>query len=306
MKESSFIAAAAIVLAAVVYATLKRWRFDASKGGMPMSTGGRCAIITMTFGGLLYAPFWWFDVDSSFAWDLPPVGSRLLAASGLAFGIAGLATMIWPSPRRLRLLLVMIAVGLGSIFVVTMLFHLRSFNFDRISSWVFVVATGGLAVLAGTELLRSYSGSPGLRTKRFGNPLLPLWLVLVGITMVGWSLALFLAPDTLFPAVFLWPDDARTSRLVAAMLLAVGISALLAMNDVGSGRLALLFAGVFGVGVVGAISLNSASSFSTPMLYIVAIGGIGMVSLAFLALLLASENAGNLRRPLQGSTRVDL
>lgn len=293
MKETGLLAAVLVVLLVAVATGAKRWRFD----GQPApSAAGRTAIIVTTLGSLLGVPFWWLDVDVGFAWDLPPVGARLLAASALAFGLTGLACLEWPSARRSRLYLVMIATGFGSVFATTLLFHLQAFDFGAVSSWMFLLIVGVLPALASVELARSFATHPSLRYVRFDNPLIPLWLVLVGITMLAWSLALFIAPDTIFPAVFLWPDDARTSRLVASMLLAIGVAALMAMNDTASGRLALLFAGVYGGGVTCAACLRGVTAFSPPLLYLVVIGGIGLVSLAFLAMLTSSQKRPGLYR----------
>ena len=114
--------------------------------------------------------------------------------------------------------------------------------------------------------------------------------------MVGWSLALFLAPETIYPAVFLWPNDALTSRLLAAMLLSVGVAGLLSMEDAASSRMALLFGGVYGAGVICAFSLTGSFAFNPPLLYLVGIGGAGLVSLAFLAMLVSSEKPKQTRR----------
>lgn len=44
---------------------------------------GLVMLIVLTFmGGLIGSPFWWLDVAQSFAWDLPPLASRMLAAAG--------------------------------------------------------------------------------------------------------------------------------------------------------------------------------------------------------------------------------
>src|SRR5687767_13936753 len=47
------------------------------------STGLMLLLVTTFMGGLLGAPFWWLDLRPSFAWDLPPLASRMLAAAAL-------------------------------------------------------------------------------------------------------------------------------------------------------------------------------------------------------------------------------
>lgn len=60
--------------------------------------------VVLTFFGALwgFAP-WWLDDDSSFAWNLPPLASRMLGAAALAFVVGTLYTLSRPtkSPQTL-------------------------------------------------------------------------------------------------------------------------------------------------------------------------------------------------------------
>jgi len=285
MQEETLFLIAAIVLIAAFLAGMRRWNGEATSDGSLRSIFGRSAIVLATVGGLIGAPFWWLDVEPSFAWDLPPLAARLLAVAAFAFGLCGLVVLEWPSPRRTRLYLSMVAAYLVPLLTVAVLFDLDRFDFGRAVTWGFFAATIILSALAVGELLRAMATHPGLPSARFGGTLMPMWLVLVGLAMAGWSLALFVAPDTLFPAVFVWRQDPLSSRLVAAMLLTIGVAALQSTNDIGSGRLALLFHGIYGLGVIAALSVDALQGEAVRLLYGIGLGGAGLVSLTLLAML---------------------
>jgi len=260
----------------------------AACGETGLTAAGRCAINAMTVGGLIAAPFWWLDVESGFAWDLPPLASRMAAAMALAFAVCGWLVLSRPTIRRQRIYLAAMAACLLPPALTAALFHLDRFEGGRPGLWAYFLASGMLSVLAIAELASGFLTRPGMPSRRIDNPFVPLWLVMVGLAMVAWALALFLAPDTLFYSVFLWPDDALTSRLLGAGLLTVGVVNLLSTADEPSARMALLFTGTFGTGALAAISLTSTVGFDPPLLYLVGIGGSGLVSLALLAMISAA------------------
>ena len=287
MSELAPFLIAALVLATAV-AGAARWRRQAADDPSLNSIVGGTVLVLTTVVSLVAAPFWWLDLEGSFPWDLPPAASRLFAVAALAFGAAGVLAIERPTPRRTRLYLTMVAAYLCPLFVAS-IFHSAVFDLTRVSTWLFFLVTGFLSLSAALELLRVYTVHPGLAATRLETAVIQLWLVMIGLAMAGWSLALFLAPDTLYPAVFLWPDDALTSRAIGAMLLSIGVAALLAMQDAASSRMALLFAGVYGAGTICAFSLTKSFAFNPPLLYLIGIGGMGLVSLAFLALLVNLE-----------------
>ncbi len=75
-------------------------------------TGAQLGIWLLTVltlaGGFIGAIPWWLDVAASFAWDLPPLASRLLAAAGWAFALACGLALRHPTGRHLRLIMVMV------------------------------------------------------------------------------------------------------------------------------------------------------------------------------------------------------
>src|SRR5215203_586147 len=66
-------------------------------------------VILTLFGAFWGAGPWWFDENDAFAWNLPPLASRMLGAAGIAFVIAGLFALNRPTYQKLRLMLVMVA-----------------------------------------------------------------------------------------------------------------------------------------------------------------------------------------------------
>jgi hypothetical protein len=67
------------------------------------------------------------------------------------------------------------------------------------------------------------------------------------------------------------------------MLLTVAASFFLSRHDAMLARLALLFAGVYGAGVVAAGLMNAVGGKPVPLLYVAGFGVIGLVSLALFA-----------------------
>src|SRR5688500_7683280 len=67
------------------------------------STGLMLLLVTTFMGGLLGSPFWWLDLAPSFAWDLPPLASRMLAAAGLSFAVVSFIALEQPRRRPVRL-----------------------------------------------------------------------------------------------------------------------------------------------------------------------------------------------------------
>jgi len=84
-------------------------------------------VVTLV-GGLLGSTGWWIDDPRAFSWDLPPFASRMLASAGWAFGVATIAALQRPVPRRMRLVMLMLAVYLAPLLLTAPLFHLDRFD----------------------------------------------------------------------------------------------------------------------------------------------------------------------------------
>ena len=58
--------------------------------------------------GFIGSPFWCFDVRESFAWDLPPLASRMLAAAGVSLTVGAVMALERPTRHRVRLYLILL------------------------------------------------------------------------------------------------------------------------------------------------------------------------------------------------------
>jgi hypothetical protein len=73
-------------------------------------------VVTLV-GGLLGSTGWWIDDPRAFSWDLPPVTIRMLASAGWAFGVATLAALHRPVPRRMRSVMLLLAAYLAPLLL---------------------------------------------------------------------------------------------------------------------------------------------------------------------------------------------
>jgi hypothetical protein len=94
-------------------------------------------------------------------------------------------------------------------------------------------------------------------------------------------------PTAPYPLAFHWPQDELSSRLIASMLMTIAVAFFLSRRDAGLARLALLFAGAYGIGVVAAGFMNAVGGKPIP-LYATGFGVVGLVSLGLLAGMKAS------------------
>lgn len=285
MSDAGWFAVAVVLLLACLAAGLRYW---GSRDLGPAGAGwvAKFVLISTTIGGLLGAPFWWLDLPPSFAWDLPPVASRMLAAAAFAFGVTGLMMLQRPSPARTRLYLILIVAYLVPLALVAVLFHLDRFDFAIPVTYGFFSVVVILSVGALLALSRpAGAASPGTPP----SATVAVWLYVGGILLGLWGIALFLVPTTTFPLVFNWAKDPLSSRLIAAMLFTIATALLLSRHDAGRARLALVFAGTYGVGVVAACLMNAAANLPVPPLYA---SGFALVAVVSLLLLAADVRSG--------------
>lgn len=238
----------------------------------------RITLIATTVGGMVGAPFWWLDVEAAFSWDLPPLASRLLGAAAVAFAAAGLFVLRRPHPARTQAHALLTAAYLGPLAIAILALHLERFDFAAPITWGFFAAV--LTLIATSLTALAVAGIPGLARRATGIE--AAWLLFAGLTLVAWGLALFGVPATPFRMVFVWPADPLTSRLIAAMLLTVGLTFFLARRDSRLLPQARLFGAVYGLGVSVAVLGNVARGLPWPELYLGAMLAVGLVSTGFL------------------------
>jgi hypothetical protein len=283
MTDAAWFAIALVLLLACLALGFRRW------GGRDLGPSGAGAVakfvlISTTVGGLLGAPFWWLDLPPSFAWDLPPVASRMLAAAALAFGLAGLIVLERPSEARTRLYLLLIVIYLVPLALAVILLHLDRFDFTAPVTYGFF----GVVIILSVGSLMALARPSGARRHAHPRAAVSVWLHVAGIVLAVWGIALFLAPTTAFPLVFNWAKDPLTSRL-AAMLFTIAAAFLLSRHDEGRARLSLAFAGSYGLGVVAACLMNAVAGLPVPPLYAGGFAAVAVISL--LLFVAAAERA---------------
>jgi hypothetical protein len=266
-----FYVGAAAFLTALTLAW-RRWWNSLSE----IDPAARFTLIATTVGALIGAPFWWADADASFAWNLPPLASRMLGAAATAFAVAGLYALERPTPARAWLHALFTAVYLVPLAAAIILLHLDRFDFVAPVTWGFFAAVGVLCITSLTGLRPATAAKiPAPRTERG-------WLFMAGWVLGAWGLALFAVPDTAWPPVFNWTADPLTSRLIASMLLTLAVVFFAASRDAALLTQAHLLGATYGIGVAMAIGVNLVRGLPWPPLYLAAFGLLGVVSLAFL------------------------
>lgn len=264
----------AAIFVAVFWLACRHWwhRLDG------ITPTARITLIATTVGGLIGAVFWWLDTEGSFAWNLPPLASRMLGAAATAFGIAGLFVLERPTAAHARLHSMMTAVYLAPLALAIVAFHLDRFDLSAPISWGFFAIVIMLIVtgLAGTFTTSGLA--PATPLDGIGGP----WLFIAGAVLGIWSLALFAIPAAPYPPIFIWPSDALTSRLIAAMLMTLAIVFLVARKDRTLSPQAYLFGAVYGFGVAIAVLINVVRDLPWPAAYLFALGAVGLISAALL------------------------
>jgi hypothetical protein len=267
-----FFVGAAILLAVLALAYRRWWSRLNGVGA-----AARHTLILSTIGGLIGAVFWWQDVDVSFAWNLPPLASRMLGAAATAFGLAGLYALERPTPARVRLHALMVAVYLIPLSLAAITLHLDRFDFSAPVSWGFFAAVGVLSVSSVAAL----ATERGREAREPVSAAQSFWLLAAGAVLAACGLALFAVPATAFPLVFNWPSDPLTSRLIAAMLLTLAAIFLVARRNARLLPQAHILGAAYGLGVVVAIMPNILRGLPWPPLYLVAFAVLGVVSTVF-------------------------
>lgn len=240
-------------------------------------------VLTMA-GGLVGSTGWWTDNPSAFAWDLPPLASRMLGAAGWTFAAACFLTLQRPTAKRVRLVLLMLAVYLVPLTVAILFFHLDRFDFSAPITYAFFAVVLLMIVSTLWYLVRS----PAVPTDSEPDSAQPsqptrLWLTLVAVVSGFWGAALFLSDSGPVALIWVWPGDLLTSRLIAVMLLTIATAALYTLRSPESLRLALVALVVYGFGAALANLLNIAAGKPVQMLYVLGFGLMGVVSSYLLA-----------------------
>jgi hypothetical protein len=239
-------------------------------------------VVTLV-GGLVGSTGWWIDDPRSFSWDLPPLASRMLASAGWAFGVATLAALHRPVPRRTRLVMLMLAIYLAPLLVSAPLFHLDRFDPTAPITYVFfalvlTMTVGALWYLFEQPVIVPNEPADSLAP----TALVGRWLSLVAAVTALWGLALFVTDSGPSSIIWVWPGDLLTSRLIAVMLLTIAVGAAYALRYADASKVMLGVIAVYGFGVMVANLWNILANKPVIPSYVAAFGIMFLVSATLL------------------------
>lgn len=236
-------------------------------------------IVTM-MGGLIGSTGWWTDSPQAFSWDLPPLASRMLGAAAVAFIWLNLLALRRPSWERVRLALLMLVIYLGPLAVAIVLFHLDRFDAGAPITYTFFVLVIGMTLSGLWYLVRQPVIIP--RAENSPPPLLTLrWLGGVAALMGVWGVALFVTASGT-SAIWVWPGDLLTSRLIASMLLALACGALYSLRSDDLARVMLSALVIYGAGVALANFIQLVEDRPVKLVYVGVFGALALVSAVLL------------------------
>ena len=207
-------------------------------------------VILTTEGGFIGAFSWWFGIPGSFAWQLPGLAGRMLAAAGWCFSFVGLMALLRPTARRLRYFLLMLAVYMLPIAAAVILFHLDALDFRAPITYPFLAVVGLLSGMSIFFLLRPPGALPDpVRDLRPPPGIIRGWLAVLGVLTLLWGLALFITDAGPLAFIWVWPGDQLSSRLIAVMLFTLAALSFFGRGGQDSATLTLVVAQIYGFGV---------------------------------------------------------
>jgi hypothetical protein len=238
-------------------------------------------MVLTLMGGFIGSFFWWADEARSFAWDVPPLASRMLASAGWSFAVVCWLALNRPTHRRIRLVLLLLCVYLLPLVVAGVVFHLDRFDFAIPLTYGFFGIAGGMSIATLWYLLRQPTILPD-------DPATPPsamvrnWLGLVAIITGLWGLALFITDRGGSDLIWVWPGDLLSSRLIGVMLLAIAAGSAYSLRYADVSRLMLAMTAAYGLGLAVASLWNVLGSNPIKVSYLVVFGVIFLVSGALL------------------------
>ena len=207
-------------------------------------------VILTIAGGAGGGVFWWMASPISFSWQLPPLAFRMLGAAGFAFAITGLYVMHRRRASLIRDYIILLAVYLVPLVGAILLFHLDRFNWHAPITYAFFIVAGGMAAAAvwfiACRTMPPFDESP----KPVPSTLVRSYLFLVMVIFGAWGLTLFISPSGRLPQIWVWPQDALTTRLIATMLLTIGTAGLLGRSNTEAVKMSACMFVVYGFGVM--------------------------------------------------------
>jgi hypothetical protein len=225
-------------------------------------------LVATLMGGFIGSPFWWTDQPWSFAWNLPPLASRMLAAAGWAFFAVTLLALHRPTYRRLRLMVLLIFVYLAPLGIAVLIYHLDRFDFGAPITYAFFAIAISMAVAATFYLLRQ----PQIiaeenRDRRRATVVVQVWLLIVAVICALWGIALFVTDNGPSELIWSWSGDLLTSRLIGVMLLTIAFGCLYSFRYAATARMMLVMVIVYTLGITIAAGWNAFFGLPIQTLY---------------------------------------
>lgn len=180
---------------------------------------GMLLLTVLTLAGGFFGAFpWWLDYGGSFAWDLPPLASRLLAAAGWAFALACLLALRHPTQRRLRLIALMLVIYLTPLALAIVGFHLDRFDPAAPITYAFFAIVTLMTLPALWFCWRPVGVVAESQPDRWKpTPLVQGWLGLVALVSGLWGAGIFVTSQGPTALIWAWPQDLLASRLIGVM-----------------------------------------------------------------------------------------
>lgn len=240
-------------------------------------------IAIVCLGGFWGAFFWWFPQTGIFGWKLPLLASRMLSGAGWAFALVAFTALRTPRAATVRFALVWLAVYLWPLAIAAPALHLDRFDFSQVIVYAFFIVVIGLSVGATWFLVRQpWPLADNSDQAKPVDGATAAWFGLVAIVMAAWSLALFVTDQGPSPAVWIWPGDALTTRLIAAMLLTIAAGCVVARRDATLAPMMHGAIAIYGATAVLANAINALAARPHKLAYIVAFGLMAVGSLVLL------------------------
>jgi hypothetical protein len=260
------------------------WKWVRPHRALGPQTQGLLMLLALTFMGGFWGPFfWWFPQLGVFGWKLPLLASRMLSGAGWAFALVTFAALRSPTPSRVRFALIWIAVYVWPIAVIAPLAHLDRFDFSKAVVIPFFVIVAGLAIASAWFLANQAWRLPARdRETSPAHPVVEGWLGIVAIVMAPWSMALLAIDKGFADAIWVWPGDALTTRLIGVMLLTIAVGAWIARGSADLSRVMLGALAVYGITAVTANLVNAFAARPYKIVYVVVFAALALGSIGLL------------------------
>lgn len=272
-----------LLLCAMVLGGWLRW-IKPYEATLDLQQKGLLALVILTIaGGAGGGVFWWMASPLSFSWQLPPLAFRMLGAAGFAFGITGFYVMHRRRALLIRAYIIMLAVYLVPLVGAILLYHLDRFNWHAPVTYAFFIISGGMAAAAIWFIAcRTMPPFDDDNPRRAPSALVRSYLSLVVVIFGAWGLTMFIFPSGRLPQIWVWPQDALTTRLIATMLLTIGAAGILGCANTEAVKMSACMFVAYGVGVMVACALNASMGRPIPFTYLVAFALLALTSVPLL------------------------